>query len=212
MHTQKERDLFLSTRALFCAHGGFLFFHNGRSAPVSLSTTPCSRAPRSAKYSPSVPLNPLQPWSPVGRAPWIELHTHTLRDTMPLYWKEIPDCCAGKSWCATCCLLFINELVHSQFKRGGVERFEIRLLIETFGSNLHKINNEGSWLIENLICWWNGPCGRVITVETAFLDNKRFHRVIMEMSQNSSPPVPPLVTRQRSKSSWVMDDRYYRWK
>lgn len=40
-------------------------------------------------------------------------------------------------------MLFINELVHSQFKRGGVEQLKIRLLIETFGSNLGRINNRG---------------------------------------------------------------------
>lgn len=37
-------------------------------------------------------------------------------------------------------------------------------------------------------------------VEMTLLGNKRFCGVITEMSQNSSPPFPPLVTRHRSKS------------
>ncbi len=53
-----------------------------------------------------------------------------------------------------------------------MEQLEISCLIETFGSNLHRINNRGSWQIENGICWWNRPCG---WVKTTFLDNKRFH-------------------------------------
>ncbi len=53
-----------------------------------------------------------------------------------------------------------------------MEQLEISCLIETFGSNLHRINNRGSWQIENGICLWNGPCG---WVKTTFLDNKRFH-------------------------------------
>lgn len=106
-------------------------------------------------------------------------------------------------------MLFINELVHSQFKRGGVEQLKIRLLIETFGSNLGRINNGevDGWKISYV-----GEMGRSIMVKMTFLDNKRFCRAITEMSRNSSPAFPPLVTRHRSKSRRVMDDRYYRWK